>query len=65
MRNLLYILCCGMVIGLAYWAYKENYRTQASVRRVSELQYQIAPRTYLYFCAQGRVGLPQPSGPFA
>ncbi len=42
MRNLLYIFCCGMVIGLAYWAYKENYQTQASVRRVSELQYQIA-----------------------
>ena len=42
MRTLLYLLCSGMVIGLAYWAYKENYRTQASVRRVSELQYQIA-----------------------
>ncbi len=42
MRTFLYILCCGMVIGVAYWAYKENYQTQASIRRVTELQYQIA-----------------------
>ena len=42
MRAFLYILCCGMVISVAYWAYKENYQTQASIRRVSNLQSQIA-----------------------
>jgi len=42
MRTIFYLMCCGAVIGLAYWAYKENYRTQNSIRRVSELQYRIA-----------------------
>jgi hypothetical protein len=42
MKTLLYIFCCGVVISVAYWAYKENYRTQASLRRVTELQSQIA-----------------------
>lgn len=42
MKAFLYIMCCGLVIGVAYWAYKENYRTQASLRRVATLQQQIA-----------------------
>ena len=42
MRTFLYFLCCAIVIGSAYWAYKENYRTQASLRRVSDLQKAIA-----------------------
>lgn len=42
MKAFLYIMCCGLVISVAYWAYKENYRTQASLRRVTELQKQIA-----------------------
>ncbi|MCP5036783.1 MAG: cell division protein FtsL [Rhodobacteraceae bacterium] len=42
MRTLLYVLCCGIVIGSAYWAYKENYQTQASIRNVADLQTEIA-----------------------
>jgi len=42
MRAFLYLLCCGAVVSVAYWAYKENYQTQSSIRRVSELQTQIA-----------------------
>ncbi|MBV1865306.1 MAG: cell division protein FtsL [Rhodobacteraceae bacterium] len=42
MRAFLYLICCGAVIGVAYWAYKENYQTQASIRRVTQLQGQIA-----------------------
>ncbi|MEJ6708151.1 MAG: cell division protein FtsL [Amylibacter sp.] len=42
MKTFLYIMCCAVVISCAYWAYKENYRTQASLRRVSDLQQQIA-----------------------
>ena len=42
MKTFLYIFCCGVVISVAYWAYKENYRTQASLRRVADLQNQIA-----------------------
>ena len=41
MRAFLYILCCGAVIGVAYWAYKENYQTQNSIRRVDALQKEI------------------------
>lgn len=42
MKTFLYALCAGLVLGVAYWAYKENYRTQASLRRVAELQREIA-----------------------
>lgn len=42
MKTLLYMFCCAAVISVAYWAYKENYRTQASLRRVADLQQQIA-----------------------
>ena len=42
MKTFLYMMCCAVVISGAYWAYKENYRTQASLRRVSDLQHQIA-----------------------
>ena len=42
MKTFLYIICCGAVISVAYWAYKENYRTQASLRRVADLQQKIA-----------------------
>ena len=42
MKTFLYMMCCAIVISGAYWAYKENYRTQASLRRVSDLQQQIA-----------------------
>jgi hypothetical protein len=29
------------VIGLAFWAYRENYETQAALSRVEDLQHQI------------------------
>ncbi|MEL6957485.1 MAG: cell division protein FtsL [Pseudomonadota bacterium] len=41
MRSLLYILSGLMVIGLGYWAYHENYETQASLREVRSLHGQI------------------------
>ena len=42
MRSLFYIFSAMAVMGLAYWAYQENYRTQASLREVSHLQSDIA-----------------------
>ncbi|MBM7068452.1 cell division protein FtsL [Actibacterium sp. 188UL27-1] len=42
MRSLFYILSAAAVMVLAYWAYQENYRTQASLREVSHLQANIA-----------------------
>jgi len=41
MRGLLYALATFGVIGLAYWAYTENYATQDALRRVEKLQQQI------------------------
>lgn len=41
MRSILYILSGFMVIGLGYWAYHENYDTQASMREVRTLHRQI------------------------
>lgn len=41
MRSLLYILSALAVMGLAYWAYSENYKTQASLDRAQELQSEI------------------------
>ncbi|PIB24208.1 cell division protein FtsL [Amylibacter kogurei] len=42
MKNFLYLLCCALVVGMAYWAYTENYRTQATAKRVQKLQQEIA-----------------------
>lgn len=41
MRLLLYMLAGLSVIGLAYWAYNENYATQAVLKRVETLQREI------------------------
>jgi len=41
MRGLLHIFAFLTVIGLAFWAYQENYRTQASISEVRELHGQI------------------------
>jgi hypothetical protein len=41
MKAFLYVLSAVAVMGLAFWAYRENYRTQQSLRDVAELQRQI------------------------
>lgn len=41
MRSILYIMSGLMVMGLAYWAYNENYTTQASMKEVRDLHRQI------------------------
>ena len=42
MRSLFYVLSALAVIGLAYWAYHENYRTQAAISHAERLEGQIA-----------------------
>jgi len=41
MRSLLYVVSTLAVIGLGYWAYVENYKTQAALNEVGELQREI------------------------
>lgn len=41
MRNLMLILSGLFVMGLAFWAYRENYRTQAEIAAVRDLQQEI------------------------
>ena len=41
MRGLIYVLSTLAVMGLAYWAYHENYQTQRTLREVNFLQRQI------------------------
>lgn len=41
MRSLFYVLSALAVMGLAFWAYRENYRTQAALARVESLQREI------------------------
>ena len=42
MRSLFILLSAVAVIGLAFWAYRENYRTQAALAEAQRLQHQIA-----------------------
>jgi hypothetical protein len=42
MRIFLLLACCAITISAAYWAYNENYRTQAALKRISKLQVEIA-----------------------
>jgi hypothetical protein len=42
MRTLLYLVSALAVIALAFWAYRENYRTQTALREVTRVQAQIA-----------------------
>jgi hypothetical protein len=42
MRNMLYALSFLAVIGLAFWAYRENYATRTSLRTVNDLQTEIS-----------------------
>ena len=41
MRGLLHVLAAFAVMGLAFWAYQENYRTQEALREVRRLHAQI------------------------
>ena len=41
MRPLLYVLSALAVMGLAFWAYHENYKTQQALRDVEKLQHDI------------------------
>lgn len=42
MRTLLYLATVLTVMGLAFWAYRENYRTQAQIDRMEAVQREIA-----------------------
>jgi hypothetical protein len=42
MRPLLYVLSFLAVLGLGFWAYRENYTTQSALRDVAALQDEIA-----------------------
>ncbi len=41
MRPVLYVLSFLAVMALGFWAYRENYATQASLRDVTDLQNEI------------------------
>ncbi len=41
MRSVLYLVTTLIVMGLAFWAYRENYRTQAAIGEMSDIQRQI------------------------
>ena len=41
MRGILYVLTALAVMGLGFWAYQENYKTQQSIRDVRVLHAQI------------------------
>ncbi|MGL4321008.1 MAG: cell division protein FtsL [Paracoccaceae bacterium] len=42
MRSFIYVLTALAVLALAFWAYRENYATQAALREVRSLQNDIA-----------------------
>ncbi|MDF1854393.1 cell division protein FtsL [Pseudooceanicola sp.] len=41
MKSLLYVMAALAVIGLAFWAYRENYETQRVLTRAEKAQRQI------------------------
>ncbi|TYB87981.1 cell division protein FtsL [Oceaniovalibus sp. ACAM 378] len=44
MRNIFFILSALSVMGLAFWAYHENYKTQQALKDVDKLQRDIGIR---------------------
>lgn len=42
MRPLLYLMAAMVVMGLAFWAYRENYATQAQIDQMQKVQREIA-----------------------
>lgn len=41
MRSVIYVLTALGVIGLAFWAYRENYATQAALNQTDQLHREI------------------------
>lgn len=41
MRSLFFAITAMAVLGLAFWAYNENYKTQAALKEVAQLQSEI------------------------
>ena len=41
MRGFMFVLAAFAVMGLAFWAYQENYKTQAAIAEVRELHRDI------------------------
>jgi hypothetical protein len=41
MRSLMFVLTALAVMGLAFWAYRENYHTQAEIKDLRALQNEI------------------------
>lgn len=41
MRGILYVFAAMAVMGLAFWAYQENYKTQQAIKEVRTLHAQI------------------------
>lgn len=50
MRSVLFLLSAMAVVGLAYWAYMENFKTQTALNEVKQLQREISD-------ARGRLGV--------
>ena len=44
MKSVLYVLSAFAVMGLAFWAYHENYQTQQALKDVEQLQREIGAR---------------------
>lgn len=42
MRPFTYLACALLVMALAFWAYRENYRTQAVIGEMSQIQRETA-----------------------
>ncbi|WP_304618087.1 cell division protein FtsL [Paracoccus sp. (in: a-proteobacteria)] len=42
MRSLTYLACVLVVMGLAFWAYRENYSTQAAMAEMQQVRREIA-----------------------
>ncbi|MEI4471174.1 cell division protein FtsL [Frigidibacter sp. MR17.24] len=45
MRSILFVLTALSVMGLAFWAYRENYATQAKITEIDALRSEIAQLT--------------------
>ncbi len=42
MRSFFYVMTALSVIGLAFWAYHENYKTQEALGKAEKLQHEIS-----------------------